>query len=191
MTAPTTGEREPDALLLMRKQTKRLTAWRQCDDAQAIRSAEHVVCSFYAKDLAEVVSHVDAIRADLARVTAERDEDRRDYAADTAMAVACIEALREVRPEWESLFYATEESKMEDCAAFTIRQLADALATAQREAAGLREELTQYRNDLLECRDEERSARRMLQSLNYRRCDIPACNCGSWHLLTPAPEAGR
>ena len=59
--------------------------------------------------------------------------------ADTAMAVACIEALREVRPEWESLFYATEDYKMEECAAFTIRQLAEQLATAQREAAALRE----------------------------------------------------
>ena len=137
MTAPTTGEREPDAI------------------SEALDDLEHAVKCEYASPnvhpamqrkfdrdmsiVADARNAYVALRAEIARVTAERDEDRRDYAADTAMAVACIEALREVRPEWESLFYATEDSKMEECAAFTIRQLAEQLATAQREAAGLRE----------------------------------------------------
>jgi len=29
--------------------------------------------------------------------------------------------------------------------------------------------------------DELRDAKQFIESKGYRRCDIPSCNCGSWH----------
>jgi hypothetical protein len=34
---------------------------------------------------------------------------------------------------------------------------------------------------LLDAADEIERMRGVLQSSGFRRCDIPACNCGSWH----------
>jgi len=64
------------------------------------------------------------LRAECARLREQLREDRRDYAADSRMASAVIDVLRELMPNWESRFYDVPESTMAECAVYAIRQLA-------------------------------------------------------------------
>ena len=42
--------------------------------------------------------------------------------------------------------------------------------------------------ELFELEKRLNNAERILGSFDFRRCDIPACNCNSYHKQTPEPE---
>jgi len=44
---------------------------------------------------------------------------------------------------------------------------------------------------LAEMREQRDEARRFIERTGYRRCDSPACNCGSWHRRADAIERGE
>ena len=177
MTAPTTGEREPHKC-------------SRCDVADSsvrwdgdFAYHNNPVGCFYA-----LCKERDALRADLARVTAERDEVRRDLDLVRRGREALVEVAESYREKSET--YA----KQRDDARAT-------LATAQREAAAIRDALTHEDITLwftqghpafgIECTI---SIGDGFETLTHQPDPITALietSKAARAKLTPAPEAGR
>ena len=74
--------------------------------------------------------------------------------------------------------------------AASMRQAADSLSAHAQAVQRLTEELKLVESAMSKLSAQVAKSDEFLEREGYRRCDISACNCGSWHRawLRPRPE---